>query len=375
MAKERNHPSFDVAIVGSGVTGLMLAKKLSGLGVTTALIEKEKTLANGPSTRNEGWLHRGTYHATSIKDRETAIQVAKRCIYGHEQIKSFAPEAVEDIDLPSYALISDKERVSEITSRWDEAEVLYQNILLKVLADIEPNVNISNASEAFKVNDVGINTRVLYRKLLNTSVQQGTHLFTNTEIQFESPEDAFLVSNGDREPFKSTLYVYTSGFGTKQLVESQLKVPLPLRYWKSHLMIVPRLTRSSVFFLDPHEAAMMNHGDYSIVGLNEDAFICDQPDYDCLDQGVENIFNAMDRAFHTVDKTQSLPVACIKTDFAIKSGAARSLNISISEPLPNHISVLPGKMTESPYVTDVVTRYIYDRLGDDLIALRPMDTI
>src|SRR5690606_16442605 len=147
------------------------------------------------------------------------------------------------------------------------------NILLKVLADIEPNVNISNASEAFKVNDVGINTRVLYRKLLNTSVQQGTHLFTNTEIQFESPEDAFLVSNGDREPFKSTLYVYTSGFGTKQLVESQLKVPLPLRYWKSHLMIVPRLTRSSVFFLDPHEAAMMNHGDYSIVGLNEDAFI------------------------------------------------------------------------------------------------------
>ncbi|SRR5258708_886995 len=120
---------------------------------------------------------------------------------------------------------------------------------------------------------------------------------------------------------------------------------------------------------------MMNHGKFSIVGLNEDAFVCDVPDYECIEQGVRNISEAMGRLFHNVDESKALPVACIKTDLAEKSASARSLNISVSEPLPNHICVLPGKMTESPYVTDYVTRLVYEKLNDDLIALRPMDIV
>ena len=41
-----------------------------------------------------------------------------------------------------------------------------------------------------------------------------------------------------------------------------------------------------------------------------------------------------------------------KNDFimAAKTDAARSLNISISEPFTNHFCILPGKMTETPFV-------------------------
>lgn len=77
----RKSISVDVAIVGAGVAGLMLTKKLSDLGFKVALIEKSSCVADGPSTRNEGWLHRGTYHAASIQDRSSAVQVARRCIY------------------------------------------------------------------------------------------------------------------------------------------------------------------------------------------------------------------------------------------------------------------------------------------------------
>jgi hypothetical protein len=38
--------------------------------------------------------------------------------------------------------------------------------------------------------------------------------------------------------------------------------------------------------------------------------------------------------------------------------AARSLAIAIQGPVPNHICVLPGKMTEAPYLADVTTRQI-----------------
>ncbi len=374
MAKESKQ-SFDVTVVGAGVAGLMLTKKLSELGLSTALVEKQSKLAGGPSTRNEGWLHRGTYHATSIKDRSNAIQVARRCIYGHEQIKKFAPEAVEDVDLPSFALVRNLDKVNEVVSRWDEANVLYKSVLLKHLSNLEPNVRTEEVAEAFQVNDVGINTRLLYRKLLTSSEKAGARIFAGTDLVFRSPEEAEMKRDGETQPFESKLFVYTAGYGVKQLLESSFNISVPLRYWKSHLMVVPRLTRSSIFYLDPREAAMMNHGEYSIVGLNEDAFVCDNPDYECLEQGIKNIHEAMRRLFYNFDKSRNMPVACIKTDLAEKSAAARSLNISVSEPLPNHICVLPGKMTESPYVTDFVTRMVYEKINDDLIALRPMDTI
>jgi len=374
MPKEISQ-SFDVTVIGAGVAGLMLTKKLSELGLHTALIEKQPKLAGGPSTRNEGWLHRGTYHATSIKDRANAIQVAKRCIYGHEQIKRFAPEALEDIDLPSFALIRNPDSVDEAVSRWNEADVLYKCVLLRQLAELEPNVKTDNIAAAFQVNDVGINTRILYRKLLTAAENAGAQIFPGSELVFQKPEEAGIKRNGEVQPIESKLFVYTAGFGVRQLFDSNFNLSVPVRYWKSHLLVVPRLTKSSVFFIDPHEAGMMNHGDYSIVGLNEDAFQCDAPNYDCIEQGIQNIYEAMERFFYTIDDSKALPVACIKTDLAEKSAAARSLNISISEPIPNHICVLPGKMTESPYVTDYLTRMVYERINDDLIALRPMDTI
>ncbi len=367
--------SYDVTVAGAGVAGLMLTKKLSDLGIRTALIENEPKLAGGPSTRNEGWLHRGTYHATSISDRENAIQVARRCIYGHEQIKGFAPEAVEDMDLASFALVRNPENVDEIISRWEEAGVLHRRVLLKDLAELEPNVRTDDATEVFQVNDVGINTRLLYRKLLTASENAGATILPGTELLFHSPDEAYIKKDGETQTLNSRLFIYTAGYGVRNLFIKNFGVAVPLRYWKSHLMILPRLSKSSVFYLDPHEAAMMNHGSHSIVGLNEDAFVCEEPDYEPVEMGVSNIYRATKRLFRDVDIEKGTAIACIKTDLVEKSAAARSLNVSISEPVPNHICVLPGKMTEAPYVTDVVTRMIYNRMNDDMIAPRPMDII
>src|SRR4051812_46023684 len=84
----------DVAIIGGGVAGLLLATKLGDLQLSVVLAEKTDVLAGGPSTRNEGWLHPGTYHAASIQDADAAVRVARRCRYGYEQIRRYAPEAI-----------------------------------------------------------------------------------------------------------------------------------------------------------------------------------------------------------------------------------------------------------------------------------------
>ncbi len=101
---------------------------------------------------------------------------------------------------------------------------------------------------------VGINTRLLYRKLLTASEKSGAQIFPGTTLAFHNPEEAELVHNGETQPIESKLFVYTSGYGVRQLFESNFNISVPLRYWKSHLMVVPRLTKSSVFYLDLHEA-------------------------------------------------------------------------------------------------------------------------
>ena len=373
--------SFDVAIVGAGVAGLMLAMKISRLGFTVALIEKEERLAAGPSTRNEGWLHAGTYHATSISDHQEAICVARRCIYGFKQIRRYAPEAVEEPGTPAFALVMNRDRITEIRSRWAEAGVSNTQVNLLKLASLMPELKLNSIQAAFQVRDVGINTRILYRKLLTDSQRAGAKVFVNTDLSFDDTGLANLVFSDFKMSLKSNIFIYTSGYNMASIFQTHHGISVPIRYWKSHLAITPRLSKYSVFCLDPGEAAMMNHGSCSVVGLNEDALLCESPDLDHMPEQFDKVNEAITRLYSSTDRRLHVPVACIKADISNKNesfnglvGAdARSLGVKVFEPRPGHLCALPGKMTETPYLTDILTQLIYNKLTDNDIALRPLD--
>src|SRR4051794_2384970 len=114
----------EVGIIGGGVTGLFLMQMLSEKGLRVVLLEQSEQLAQGPSTKNEGWLHSGAYHVAAILDRRTAVQVARRVKFGHEKVLAFSPEAVEERQLRTFVFVDD-EKLEEVKSRWDEAEVYY----------------------------------------------------------------------------------------------------------------------------------------------------------------------------------------------------------------------------------------------------------
>ena len=53
---------------------------------------------------------------------------------------------------------------------------------------------------------------------------------------------------------------------------------------------------------------------------------------------------------------------------------SRSVDVEVFEPEDsNYIFALPGKMTESPYVADAITKLVFHRNSDSLISLRPSD--
>jgi glycine/D-amino acid oxidase-like deaminating enzyme len=365
-----------VAVVGAGVTGLMLSQKLSQHGFKVLLIERGDQLSGGPSTRNEGWLHRGTYHAVSIQDPEKARCVAQRCIHGYNQIKHYAPAACDEIHQPVFAFTFRDRQISDIKERWASAGVKYEQVEFTELKRNIPELVLEDAAGVFRVRDISINTRVLYRKLLNECERLGVIVRYGTTISFKDSEHAVL-RRGDRvEELNADIFCYASGYTTRELFRKEFGVEIPMRFFKSHLLNLPRLASCGLFCLDPHEAAVMNHGQVSIVGLNEDAQLCEDPSFEPDPDRVANIEEAARKLFHIPSNIAKKSTACVKVDVSHNADARRSLDVVSFQPLidnERHLCILPGKMTEAPFITDQITRVICDQIDDSRIALRPCD--
>lgn len=271
------------------------------------------------------------------------------------------------------ALIRDREAIDEVLSRWEEADVRYRPLTRDRAQQVIPTACFDNAAAIFEVEDVSINTRILYRKLLSQARKSGCVFFLGHELEAVDGSLATLKNiDGGRVRIESRKFVYSAGIGTKALFHRHHGQDLPIRYWKSHLVVTKRLAAAGIFFLDAQEAAMMHHGDVSIIGFNEDALLSDEPSYDVIPDRAANLRNGIRRVFPNWNGI-GLDIACVKVDFVADLSAARSLNIAISEPLPGHVLVLPGKMTEAPFLTDALTSYLHQHLDNPAIALRPCD--
>ena len=86
--------SNKVLVVGNGVAGYFIALRLAERGIPTVLLDAPQA-GLAATLRNEGWLHRGTYHAVSQLTDVEAIKVARRTRQGSEAILSEFPEAVD----------------------------------------------------------------------------------------------------------------------------------------------------------------------------------------------------------------------------------------------------------------------------------------
>jgi len=372
---EVNKVNVDVGIVGAGVLGLLLAKKLGDLGYRIALIEKSKTLANGPSTRNHGWLHRGTYHSATLEKEDEAKRVTERLIYGYEQIKNYAPESIEEPSVSMFTIVKTDETAHKAVSRWKENGILFRPIHLGRFQELNPEINTNEIKHVFQVADLSINNRIFFQKLLTDIMRNGAKIFTNTNFIPENDNFATLQTPNGNLNLKANSFIITNGYGMRELFSEIVGEDLPMRYWKSHLLVFPRLTQNSLFNLEPMGSTIIQHRDHTIAGLHEDAVLLDSPDFQTNPKQANQVFQITQNLIPHVAQyeKQYLAIACIKPDIAHTIGARRSVDIKILQPKKNYIFAIPGKMTEAPYVADEIVRMIFNNNSSELITLRPCD--
>src|ERR1700729_1865525 len=73
---------FDAVVVGAGAVGLACGHALAQRGLTVVVLEKERAIGQGVSSRNSEVIHAGLYYPTgSLK--------ARLCVEGRDLLYAF----------------------------------------------------------------------------------------------------------------------------------------------------------------------------------------------------------------------------------------------------------------------------------------------
>jgi len=65
---------FDVAIIGGGVVGLAASLAIALRGHNVVVLEGERSLGHGTSTRNSGVIHAGLYYPPGSLKAELCVE-------------------------------------------------------------------------------------------------------------------------------------------------------------------------------------------------------------------------------------------------------------------------------------------------------------
>ena len=168
---------YDILIIGGGIVGLTIARRLrvTHPGASIALLEKESAVALHGSGRNSGVLHSGFYYtADSLK--------AKFCVAGNAAMKQYCVEANLPINQTQKLVVAtndaEVEGLRELKRRGDANGVKVELLDAQAAAEIEPNVN-THRYALYSPNTATVNPGDICRHMRDALEASGVTILTN----------------------------------------------------------------------------------------------------------------------------------------------------------------------------------------------------
>lgn len=377
--QQRSNLSVDAVVFGTGIMGLMLAKRLLDVGQRVVIIEKSSTLANGASVQNHGWVHYGTTHSISADSIEQGSDTARRMQFGYDFFKAYAPECFDEPFEKTYVIAKDAARARLARERWTACGVPHRELTRVQFKRIEPNLKPAAANYFFEVADGRINTRMLYRKLYTEIVRRGAVVLTSADYTYCGERHIVVTTPVTTTHVRAKVFLYATGTGTGTAYEKLTGTQLPLRFFKSHMIFAPKLTNVSIISLDRDNPIVMNHGNVSAFDRTYDETPTTAGDGTVVAEEVSRALAAMARLYKTADGLRPeavTVVAAIKPSLSFDETAERHhVEPVVHEPVPGHIFVLPGKMTAAPFVAAEIMKHVAAELDMAIITPRPFDVL
>lgn len=208
--------NYDVIIIGAGVVGAQIARRLSKYKLNILVLEKENDVGDGSSSANSAIIHSGY-------DPLPGTLKAKLNVLGNQMYDEICSDLdVEFKRIGSLTLSNSEEEdeiLKELVLRAEQNNVEVKLINQEELRQIEPNVSKSARMALFAPTAGIINPFELVVALMENAVDNGVELKLSEEvINIKRENDLFIVYTSNNT-YYSNYIINASGLYSDKVNE------------------------------------------------------------------------------------------------------------------------------------------------------------
>jgi len=198
---------WDVVIVGAGVVGAAIARRLSRLDLNFAVVEKHWDVGEGASCRNSGVLHSGIYYApNSLR--------SKLCMAGRELFEDWCHELGVPVRTPGKLVVAQDPRELpklDVLERQGEANGVsgLRRLSGSEIEDLQPGIK---AVAALHVPSAGIVTPYAATiAFAEDAAIHGVRFFLGRELQWATVEHGIFRLGTSQGEMRSRWLINAAG--------------------------------------------------------------------------------------------------------------------------------------------------------------------
>jgi glycerol-3-phosphate dehydrogenase len=202
--------NFDVAVIGAGVSGANIARRLSAYELDVALIEKEVDVSFGISKANSGIVHGGFHHGAKYLKARLEIQGAMM----FDRLKAELDFPFERCGIVVVALHEDEMRsVEQLYMQGVENGVIGIEMCSRDrMLELEPKLSQDTVGGLYAPGGGIVEPYRFVFSLVENAVKNGTTLLTSFKVEAaERKGDWWTVRAADGRSIKARYVVNAAG--------------------------------------------------------------------------------------------------------------------------------------------------------------------
>ena len=237
---------FDCLVIGAGVVGTLVARKLSSYQLDIAVIEKESDVGNIVTMANSAIVHSGY-------DPVPGSLKAKLNVLGNKMFDQIADELDVEFERRGSLTValydSQLPLLEELAKRSAENGVPVKLLSAKEVIEMEPNINPNVKGALFAPTAGLINPFQLPVHAMENAIDNGAKLFLDEKvIGIKKVNDHFEVKCESGNVYESKLIINCAGIYSEEIH----KMIEPIDY-----KLTPR--KGEYFILDHYSDSLVKH--------------------------------------------------------------------------------------------------------------------
>ena len=328
---------FEVTVIGAGVIGLCIARKMCKKNFDTVVIEKNKSFGKETSSRNSGVIHAGIYYTKSSK-KSIFCKTGNKLLY--EYIKEKKINHLKCGKLIVASCKSEDVLLKDIKKNASKngVNLIYYN--RKQTNKIEPQVNVYSSLFSPTTGTVDVHEYML--NLENDIINDKGLITYNSEVEEIWPEDkqiSFKIKN-ENKIFKTRILINSAGLFSHKLAKKikflDLKTIPKINYIKGdYFKLIGRPPFKKLIYPLPSKNSL---GIHSTINLNNETIFgpdeefVDKISYNIKLQKKKKFIDSIKKYWPEIEKREIQPdysgirTTSISNDFIIQSKENHKIN-------------------------------------------------